>query len=155
MTENNTSNIDSGFFRALISYYCHQNQLMWNRVHTFVIVQLAVIGGSYSIRNDTNLWLILLLLSGALITFLLLILFDRDCHIRDANRDLINDIGKELSKKYTNEENKFFKLTLPPKSSFHPTASGLFKTIAYFTIFIEMSIFLYLVFFFVKHLLCK
>ena len=77
---------DAGFFRAVLSYYCHQNQLMWSRVQIFIAVQGAVISGSYYIAPKSTVAASILLIIGFVLGLFLLFMFLRDGQIRDYNK---------------------------------------------------------------------
>ena len=120
---NNTANTapkrtsDSGFFRALISYYIHQDQLMWNRTQILIAIQGGSLAGSYSLIGKNNWVAFLILLSAVLFTLLLLAVIKRDIDARDVNLQLIDKIAEELSKPYEGDGVPCFRLIPKPKWS--------------------------------------
>lgn len=69
----------------LLSFGIHQDRLKWSRVQTFVALQVAVLGGSYSISARDPALSACMLILGMALTILLFFLIQRDQRVRDAN----------------------------------------------------------------------
>jgi hypothetical protein len=122
--ENNTtanttpkSTGDSGFFRALISYYIHQDQLMWSRTQILIATQGGFLAGSYSLIGKNDWVAFLMPLSAALFTLLLSAVIKLDMSDRDVNLKLMDKIAEELSNPYVGNNIPRFRLTSERKWS--------------------------------------
>lgn len=89
-------------FSALISMMIHQDSLLWSRVQILIAIQGAVITGSYILRGSIESKL--LLISGFIFTCLLHLLVTKDQKDRDANRELVDELGFKLIPKNINNE---------------------------------------------------
>jgi hypothetical protein len=75
----------------IVSYAIHQDNLMWSRLQTLGIVQVAALSGAYALRADTGLALSVLAL-GVVFTMLLLFLLKRDQLMRDKLEEQVPDL---------------------------------------------------------------
>jgi hypothetical protein len=71
--------------REILSYFLHQNNLMWNRLQTVGVIQIGILGAGYKLRTIPPLAYITLCF-GAILTFLVLLLFNRDNFYRERFR---------------------------------------------------------------------
>ena len=101
---------DSGFFRALLGYYQHQDNLLWNRLQTIGVIQIAGLGAAYGLKSN-RLVSMLLILFGLMLSILIFLLMKRDEMIRDSNLALVDKIVNQLAKPY----NENFRMTVKPK----------------------------------------
>lgn len=81
--ENSKSREVSKLYAPLMSYYLHQDHLMWSRIQTVIAVQAGSLGGAYTIRQDSPYIAVLLMVLGVILTVLLYFLLKRDEQIRD------------------------------------------------------------------------
>jgi len=88
---------DSGYFSAVLSYYAHQNQLLWSRLQTAAAIQAASIGGAYALRIELCYASVVVLVLGAFLTVLLWLVMRRDRQLRDMNEELLKELAARLS----------------------------------------------------------
>jgi hypothetical protein len=130
--------VDSGFFRALMAYYIHQNQLMWSRVQILIAIQAGVLGGAYTLRKLVVIDVVMLVF-GALLTVFLLFMMRRDEQIRDANIGLLESMARSFS-------GTPFQLRPPPSGPARFRASVISRFAFYLFIVVDIVVALLLVF---------
>jgi len=94
--ENNNSNLpsqteaDSSLYSALVSFYLHKDQLLWSRTQLLIAVQAGVLASGYHFKS---IWLgPIVMVLGALLTFMFLQLVEKDRSSRDANLELMETL---------------------------------------------------------------
>ncbi|MBD3868731.1 MAG: hypothetical protein IFK94_11455 [Acidobacteria bacterium] len=81
-------------YRALIGLRTHHDRMLWSRVQTLIVVQGAVIAGSYAVGDHRLAGIFLL--GGMLLSFVIYELVVKDQRDRDANDPIIERIGELL-----------------------------------------------------------
>ena len=111
--ESQTSRSESALFSALLSHSAHQDSLLWSRVQLLVAVQGAVLAGSYALRG--GFLPPLMLVTGAVLTGLIIALVEKDRLDRDGNRPLIDALAMRLLPADLRESHGFRFSAEPPK----------------------------------------
>jgi hypothetical protein len=74
---------------AWLSYFLHQDNLMWNRLQTIGVIQIAVWSSAYAVRS--NVWFSICILGfGLALTLIICLLMQRD---DDYRRDIEKRLG--------------------------------------------------------------
>ncbi len=125
--QNSTSirdKIDAGFYRSLMTYYIHQDALLWSRVQWLIALQAGVLTAGFSQRHN---WIgPTIMVLGAILTILILFLLLKDQDDRDGNLLVMDKLANALlPDQIRNElilegkEEPFIRLTtIPPKWRF-------------------------------------
>ena len=79
--------LDSGFFRALLSYHIHQDRLVWGRVNLLILVQGGLLYAGFA-QRWSNLGTVIMI-SGAIFLFILFVIALRDRDAREVNELLL------------------------------------------------------------------
>jgi hypothetical protein len=98
---NSTDDRDGAFFAALLSQYLAQDALHWTHVSTLSIVQGATLAGTYALWSDGQVELSVIFDAlGFVLTVALMLVIVRTREVRDANLDILNDLGKRLDSRW-------------------------------------------------------
>ena len=76
----------------IVAVCLHQNRLLWSRLQTMRLTQIATLGGSYAIKDNFRLVAILTVVFGAILTILIFRLLCIDRKISIKNESLITGI---------------------------------------------------------------
>ena len=96
------------FLNFLLTFYLHQDNLIWNVLQLLILIQGAVIGGVYIVMEKDEIGLaFLLLLFGFLAKVFLALLRERYGQNKQVNRELLEEVANSFAK------------TLNPKWKFH------------------------------------
>ncbi|MDD3483170.1 hypothetical protein [Azovibrio restrictus] len=82
---------DNEIYKFLTTHWQHQNQLSWSRLYVMVALELATLGGAFSIKGILGVSAIVV---GTFVGFLLYRLILRDWHVRDQHQELIEKVHK-------------------------------------------------------------
>jgi len=83
----------------LVSFFLHQDNLMWNRLQTMGVVQIAALGSAYGLRSTR--WLsVSILVLAIVLTLLIFFLLKRDELMRMKIEDQIEQFDYSVSREW-------------------------------------------------------
>ena len=103
-------NLDSGFFRGLMSLWIHEDGLIWRHTRTIIAIEAGVLGGAYSVHSSSEFVSIFILILGSILTFILYLIMQHHRKFRDQNHTLLELAGKKLSYQYCDTGTPTFSL---------------------------------------------
>ncbi|MCA9399575.1 MAG: hypothetical protein KC618_07490, partial [Candidatus Omnitrophica bacterium] len=130
-------------FAAVLSYYIHQNQIMWNRTQLGIAIQGAVLGGAYSLKDDLIASCGILFV-GIVLWVILWRIIERDREIRDINKKLLDQLASALAAEEDNPDITFV-LGKPPENFPLATAHEMLKFVFIFLLWVDIFLGIYIV----------
>lgn len=100
---------DSGFFRALISYWIHEDRLIWSHTQLLMALQVAVLAAAYGL-SETGYKRTALIVPGIGVLLTVAISFNmtRCWRNRKENEELTRKVGQRLSEPYSDTKTRSF-----------------------------------------------